>query len=94
MLMFKAQQVIGCTRDEPKPWTMEGRSGTTHSARLALYGSTGEVAEIKLKAKTAEELTSKVAKYTIGKPAEVPLTGVVPVFRAGDKRPSGYEYVG
>lgn len=91
MLVFKAQSVIAATQEEPKEWSMNGRSGTTHSARLAVVGPKANVAEIRLKAKTADELKAKVAKYTIGKPAEIEIHEIVPVFRSGDRRAASYE---
>lgn len=94
MLVYKAAQVIACTRLEPKTWSMNGQNGTTHSAKMAVLGVDGTAENITLKAKTAEELNAKVAKYTLGKPGDVPIREVVPVFRSGDRKPSSYEFVG
>lgn len=94
MLVYKAQQVIAATREDPKDWNFNGKTGTTHSARLACLGSDGNVATIKLKAKTEKELNEKVSRYTLGKAGEVPIHEIVPVFRQGDRKPSAYEYVG
>ena len=94
MLCYKAAQVIACTKIDPKPWTFDGKSGVTHSAKLACLGSTGDVAVVLLKSKTAEELVAKVGKYSIGKPADVPISQVIPIFKAGEKKPSDYELVG
>jgi hypothetical protein len=52
----------------------------------------GAVAEIRVKAKTAEELKTKLSRYPIGKPGEVVITSVVPVFKVGDRKPSAYEF--
>lgn len=92
MLVFKAAQVIACNVQDPKEWTMNGRSGVTHSAKLAVIGPMADVASITLKAKTAEELKAKAAKYPIGKPAEVHVVDIVPVFKSGDRKASAYEY--
>jgi hypothetical protein len=94
MLVYKAQQVVACTKLEPKPWEMAGRSGVTHAAKLAVLGVNGDVENIKLKSKTAEELVAKVGKFTIGKAAEVPIFAVIPVFKQGDRKPSSYEFEG
>lgn len=94
MLVYKAAQVVACTKEDPKPWTMEGRTGVTHSAKLALLSTSGDVDQVRLKAKSAEELLAKVGRFSIGKPAEVVVTEVIPVFRAGDRRACSYEYVG
>jgi hypothetical protein len=53
----------------------------------------GKASNLKVKAKTAEDLVAKVGALTIGKPAELPVVEVVPVFRAGDRRASAYELV-
>jgi len=91
MLMYKAMQVVAVTKNEPKPWKMEGREGVNHSAKMAVIGTAADVASITLKAKTADELTAKVAKYTVGKPAEIQILDVVPVFKTGDRRAASYE---
>lgn len=97
MLVYKAAQVVACVGQDPKPWTMrdkEGKelSGVNHTAKLAVFGVGADVATIILKCRTADELKAKMAKYTIGKPADIPIIGVVPVFHQGDRKPSGYEY--
>jgi hypothetical protein len=96
-IVYKAQQVLGCTKEPPKPWEMEDerkkgvmRSGVTHKAFLACYGILGDVQNIMIKAKTAEELTAKVARFTVGKPAEIPVIAL-PVFKGDYKVPSSYE---
>lgn len=94
MLVYKAQQIVACVKDEPKPWSFDGKSGVSHSARLSCFGVDGSVASIRLKAKTAEELVLKVSKYTLGKSAEVPINEVTPVFKTGERRAASYEYVG
>jgi len=94
MIVFKAAQVVGCSRLDPKDWEMEGRKGTTHSAKLAVVGPNADVATIVLKAKTADELNKKVGQYTIGKPADVAITQIIPVFKAGDKKAASYELIG
>jgi hypothetical protein len=84
---------VACVKEEPKPWEFNGKTGVVHAAKLACVSASGEVASIKLKAKTADELTAKMARFTLGKPAEVQVTEIVPVYRQGDRKPSGYEYV-
>ena len=91
-LMYKAAQVVACVREEPKPWEMNGRKGVSHTAKLAVVSASGDVAAIKLKADSADKLTEKVAKFAIGKSAEIPIREIVPVFRSGDRKPSGYEF--
>lgn len=93
MIVFKAAQVIGCSLNEPKDWEMNGRKGTTHSAKLAVVGPKADVASITLKAKTADDLKKKVAAFTIGKPADVEISEIIPVFKAGDRRAASYELV-
>lgn len=93
MIVFKAAQVVACTKNEPKDWEMNGRKGTTHSAKLACIGPKADVASITLKAKTAEDLVKKVASYTIGKPADIEITEIIPVFKAGDRKAASYELV-
>jgi len=92
MLVYKAQLVVSATMEEPKDWAMNGRTGTTHAARLAVVGQKSDTANIRLKAKSAEELKSKVAKYTVGKPAEIEINEIIPVFRSGDRKAATYEY--
>ena len=93
MLVFKATQVIACVKEEPKPWKMEGREGVTHSAKLAVVGAAADAVTIKLKCKSADELTLKIGKYPAGKPAEIPIVEVIPTFRPGDRRAASYELV-
>jgi hypothetical protein len=93
-IVVKAQQVVACVMEEPKPWEMGGKAGVVHSARLACVDSAGEVASIKLKAKSEAELKQKMAAYTIGKPADIRVKEIIPVFRSGDRKPTDYEFVG
>ena len=93
MIVFKAAQVVAATLNEPKDWEMNGRKGTTHSAKLACIGPKADVASITLKAPTAEALKAKVASYTIGKPADVEIKEIIPVFKAGDRKAASYELV-
>jgi hypothetical protein len=92
MLCFKATQVLAVNINEPKPWEMGGKSGVSHSAKLAAIGPKGDLASITLKTKTADELKAKMALYVIGKPAEIPLEQVLPIFKSGERKPSAYEY--
>lgn len=97
MLMYKAMQVVACVAQEPKPWSLKGKdgkdlSGVNHSAKLAVFGADASATSILLKAKTDEELRRKMAKYTIGKPAEIPILGIMPIYHQGEHKPSGYEY--
>lgn len=91
-LVYDAAQVIGVVKLEPKDWDFGGKKGTTHAAKMAAYSASGDVANITLKAKTADELTKKVAQFTIGKPAKIAIREIIPVFKAGDRKPSGYEF--
>jgi hypothetical protein len=91
-LVYDAAQVVACVKQEPKDWQMGDRKGTSHNAKLAVVSASGEVASITLKAKTADDLTKKVAQFTIGKPAKIPIKEIVPVFKTGDRKPSGYEF--
>lgn len=92
MLVYKAAQVVACVKEDPKPWEMNGRKGVSHTAKLAVVSASGDVASIKLKSDSAEKLTEKVAKFTIGKPADIAIKEIVPVFKTGDRKPSGYEF--
>lgn len=92
MLVYEAAQVIGAQKQEPKPWEMNGRSGVSHTAKLAVVSSTMEAVTITLKAKSEEELTKKVAAFTPGKPAKIQIKEITPVFRQGDRKPTGYEF--
>jgi len=94
MLVYKAQQVVSATRNDPKAWEMNGQKGVSHTAKLAVISTGGDVAVITLKSKTADDLNAKVAKYGLGKAAEVPILSVNPVFRQGERKPSAYEYFG
>lgn len=91
MLIYKAAQVIAITKNEPKPWEMGGRSGVSHTAKMAVVGNAADVASITLKSKTAEELTAKIGKFPIGKAAEIQIVEVVPVFKSGDRKAASYE---
>lgn len=90
-IKFEAAQVVAIVKLEPKPWEMGGKSGVTHAAKLAAFGTSADVASITLKSKTAEELTAKIAKFPIGKPAVIPIVEIVPVFKAGERKAAGYE---
>lgn len=92
MLVYKASQVVACVKEEPKSWTFQGREGVVHSAKLSVLGTDGGVASIRLKGKTAEELAAKISRVPIGKSAEIPILEVIPVFRSGDRKASGYEF--
>ena len=94
MIVFKAAQVLKTVINEPKPWEMGERKGVTHSAKVAVFGELGDADTIVLKAKTEDELKAKLAKYPVGKPAEIRITTFTPVFRAGDRKASGYEMEG
>jgi len=93
MLMFKAAQVIVATLEEPKAWKMEGREGVTHAAVVCCLGHDGKASNIKIKGKSAEELNAKIGALTPGKPFDLPIIDVVPIFKQGDRRASGYELV-
>jgi hypothetical protein len=92
-LIYKAAQVVTCLREEPKAWKMEGREGVNHTALMSCIGALGGCQEIRLKAKSVEELDKKIAKYPLGKPSEIVIDQVIPTFRAGDRKASGYDLV-
>lgn len=92
MLVYKAVQVIAIVKNEPKPWEMGGRSGVTHSAKMAVIGENADVASITLKSKSAEDLTAKIGRFHVGKPTEVRITDIVPVFKQGDRKAASYEF--
>ena len=92
LMIIKAQQVVSTAVMEPKPWDFNGKQGITHTAKMAVIGSAAECASVTLKAKTAEELQAKLKKYPAGKSAEIEVTEIVPVFRQGDRKPTGYEF--
>ncbi len=93
MLMYRALQVIAATLEEPRDWEMAGRKGTIHSAMVCCLGHDGKASNLRIKAKTAEDIAAKVGALTVGKPADLPVVEVVPVFKAGDRRASAYELV-
>jgi hypothetical protein len=92
-LIYDAAQVLGCVKQPSKPWEFEGRKGTVHTAKLAVFGTLGGVAEITLKATSEEELVKKVSQYTPGKPAKVPISEIEPMYLEGRNKPSGYALV-
>lgn len=92
MIVYKAVQVLKSVVNDPKPWEMEGRKGVTHSAKLAVFGELGDADTITLKAKSEDELKAQLAKYPVGKPAEIRIITFTPVFKQGDRRPAGYDY--
>jgi len=94
MLIFRSAQVVAIHKEDPKPWEMNGKTGVTHSAKLSCVGTRGDVAVIKLKAKTAEDLEKKIALYPAGKAADVIVLDVLPMFRPGERKASGYEFTG
>lgn len=91
-LIYDAAQVVACVKLDPKDWAMGDRRGTSHRAKLAVVSATGDVASITLKSDTADNLVKKVNLYTLGKPAKVAIKEIVPVFKQGDRKPSGYEF--
>jgi hypothetical protein len=73
---------------------MNGKSGTVYAATVCVLGHSGKADNLKIKAKTADELNAKIDVLTLGKPYDFPILEVVPIFKAGDRRPSAYEFVG
>jgi hypothetical protein len=92
MLVFKAKTIVAASKNEPKPWEFDGKSGVTHSAKVAAFGEDGSAESIAIKAKTAEELEKKLARYPVGKSAEIVIGEITPLFRQGDRKASGYTY--
>jgi hypothetical protein len=93
MIVFKAAQVVACVLNEPKEWEMGGRKGTSHTAKLACIGPKADVASITLKATSADLLLAKIDAFTIGKPADIEIKEIIPVFKSGDRRAASYELV-
>ena len=93
MLVFKSLQVICATRNEAKDWSMNGKSGVSHSAFVCVVGMDGKASNIKIKAASAEDLNAKIGQLTIGKPYEFPIVEIVPVFKTGERKAASYEYV-
>lgn len=82
MLVYKAQTIVSSgNRVENKPWSMKGDdgkdiSGVSNYVDLTVIGTAGAVAVIRLKGKDQVEVTAKLGKYTIGKPAEIEIKGM------------------
>jgi hypothetical protein len=82
MLVYKAQTVISAgNRVENKPWAMksdDGKelTGVSNYVDLTVIGVAGAVAVIRLKGKDQAEVTAKLGKFTIGKPAEIEIKGM------------------
>lgn len=81
MLVFKAQQVVASGSFVSRPWEMEDdkgkeRSGVSNYVEVTCLGLDGKVAVIRLTGKDEAEVKTKVAKLTIGKPAEITVTDI------------------
>ncbi len=84
MLVYKAAQVVSSGSFVSKPWEMpddkdpkKTRSGVSNFVDVTVMGVSGGVATIRLKGRDEKEVTAKVAKLTIGKPAEIPVAKIV-----------------
>jgi hypothetical protein len=81
MLIVKAAQVL--TASAPvigKSWEMDDernpgkkRAGVSNYCDLTVLGADSKVYVVRLRGKDAAEVTSKLARYTLGKPAEIPV---------------------
>lgn len=91
MIIFKAISIIGIVINEPKEWDYLGKKGISYTACVAVIGPRANVAAITIKAKNSDELKKKISLYTVGKPAEIEITDIVPVFKTGEKRAASYE---
>jgi hypothetical protein len=83
MLVYKAAQVIASGTYVSKPWEMpdeqnigQTRRGISNYVDVTCLGQDGGVAVVRLKGKDEAEVKAKVAKLTIGKPAEIPVKDV------------------
>lgn len=83
MLVFKAAQVVASQAYQEKDWEMPDdqnpgkmRSGTSRFCDVTCISTNGSVAAIRIKGKTVDEVKAKVAKLTVGKPAEIEITGL------------------
>jgi hypothetical protein len=82
MLIYKCAQVVAAgNKVENKPWSMKGDdgkdiSGVSNYVDMTVISSGGGVAVIRLKGKDMTEVNGKLALYTIGKPADVPIKGM------------------
>jgi hypothetical protein len=81
-LVYKAAQVVATTnRVENKPWSMKGDdgkdiSGVSNYVDVTVISTDGGVGVIRLKGKDQAEVNAKLAKLTIGKPAEIAIKGM------------------
>jgi hypothetical protein len=83
MLVYKAAQVVAAQPYEEKGWEMPDdqnpgkmRSGISRFCDVTVISTNGSVASVRMKGKTADEVKAKVAKLTIGKPAEIVITAM------------------
>lgn len=76
MLVYKAAQVVSASPIEKRDYSFKGNSGdtiagTSIASRVTVIGQDGQVAVIKVKGKTEDDVKAKLAKLTPGKPAEI-----------------------
>lgn len=84
MLIYKASQIVAIQPITEKPYSIPARNGSPATSGTSVFtevtctSSNGTVAVIRLKAaqhpdmaKRHEEIKNKVARLTIGKPAEI-----------------------
>lgn len=81
MLVYKAVQVVAAQPIVTKDWEMNGddgkpRKGTSIYSDVTVLGNAGAVAVIRMKGKNEDEVKAKVARLTIGKPAEIEVKGM------------------
>jgi len=81
MLVYKAAQVIAAQQLTNKPYSFKDdkgaqREGNSIYSDVTVISLTGSVAVIRMKGKTEDEVKHKVAKLTVGKPAEIEIRGM------------------
>lgn len=83
MLVYKALQVVATSEmTHDKPWEMvdektgQKRTGVSNFCDVTVLSSGGGVAVIRLKGKNIDEVKAKLSKLTVGKPAEIQITGM------------------
>ena len=80
MLTYKAQTVVQVTAVSSKPYSFPDesgkiRTGTSIFSTATVIGVNGQVAVIKIKGKSEEEVRAKLTKIIPGKPAEIEIRG-------------------
>lgn len=78
MLVYKAGQVVSAKQYEEKAWEMpddqnpgKTRKGISRFSDVTVISIDGSVGVIRMKGENVDEVKAKVAKLTVGKPAEI-----------------------